>query len=564
MSDIFENLSKERKQLQAEGMLPEWFTTQGWQMFKQKYLWNAVGYKDTCQRIAKTLARHARGHEDHFEKEFFEILWEGLLAPSTPVLSNTGTPKGCPVSCSGGKIPDSIFGFYNSRLEVAMLTKVGFGTSGYLGDVRGRGKVISSGGTASGTVPVFKMFVQDMRDVAQGTSRRGSWAGYLPIDHKDFYELADFVYNNPDDANLGLNYSDEFISRLEAGDEEAIERFERHMKLKAVQGKGYFYFPDKVARRQPPMYKKHNLRSVASNLCTEITLHSDEDHTYTCVLSSLNLINWDKIVEKDAIFTATVFLDCVAQEFIELGHTIPGLEKAVRFTEKGRALGLGTLGFHTALQMRGMPFESFDAHLWNLEVFKKIQEDSLRASQWMAKEWGEPEWCKGFGVRNTHRTAIAPNMSSAIIAGGVSQGIEPVMANVFQQDTAAGEMERINPVFLKLMKERGMYKPEVVERIANDNGSVQKEDWLTPEEKLLFKTAYEVDQRAILRMASARQPRICQAQSINLFFDADEDEEYIAEIHKEAILDENCLSLYYLRSSAGVYASKDDCVACEG
>lgn len=560
---IQEELSEERKAKQESGDLPQWFTTHGWQMFKEKYLWDAVGYKDTCQRIADTLARHT-GDKEQWSTKFFQILWEGLLAPSTPVLSNTGTPKGCSVSCSGGYIDDSIFGFYSTRLETAVLTKNGFGTSGYLGDIRPRGQKISSGGRASGTVPVFKMFVQDMRDVAQGTSRRGSWAGYLPIDHDDFWELTDHIYNNPDDANIGYNYSDEFIARLNAGDEDALARFQRHMKLRAVTGKGYFYFTDKVARHQPQMYKDLGLQSKASNLCTEITLHSDAEHTFTCVLSSLNLSKWERIKETNAIFTATVFLDCVCEEFIQMAKAIPGMEHSVAFSEKSRALGLGTLGFHTLLQDSSIPFESFDAHRLNNEIYKRIHDDSLEASKWMAEKWGEPEWCKGYGVRNTHRTAIAPNMSSAIICGGVSQGIEPIVANVYTQASAAGEMDRINPSLLKLMKERGVFSKKTCERIASNLGSVQGETWLSDHEKEVFKTAYEIDQRAILRLASARQRWICQAQSINLFFDSGEDEGYIAKIHQEAALDPNIKSLYYLRSLPGVYASKDTCVACEG
>lgn len=570
MTSIIEKLSKERKELQAQGELPDWLTTQAWQLLKDKYLWNTTSLKETFRRIARTLAKHAKtkpewwATTDTWEDKFYEVLWKGHLAASTPVLSNTGTTKGCPVSCSGNYIQDSIHGFYDARKEVAILTKNGFGTSSYLGDIRPRGSKISSGGKASGVLPVFKGFVQDMRDVAQGTSRRGAWAGYLEIDHDDFYELVDHVYHYPDDANVGFIYSDAFIERLKNGDKDAVERYQRHMKLRAVTGKGYFMFSDKVERLNPPMYRDKGIKVKASQLCSEVLLYSGQDLTYTCVLSSLNLFKWDEWKDTDCVFVSTVFLDCVAQEFIELGRNIVGLEKAVAFTEKSRALGLGGLGLHSLFQSKMLPFESMEAHLLNLEIFEHIRNEAEKASSWMAKEWGEPEWCKGYGKRSTHLMAIAPNTSSALICGGVSQGIEPIVANVYTQNSAGGELERMNPTLINIMKERGVYDEEHIHDVAVNNGSVQHVEWLNSLEKLVFKTAYEIDQKAIIRLANSRSQFIDQGTSLNLFFDADEDEAYISEVHKEAILSPYIKTLYYMRSKAGVTASKGECLACEG
>lgn len=561
---IKEQLSRERKTLQTKGYLPDWFVTPGWQLFKQKYLYEAKGLSDTYERIAKSAAKHMPKNQKKWEKRFYEILWNGWLACSTPVLANMGTDRGCAVSCSGQYVADSIDDWYKNRRETAILTKNAFGTSGYLGDIRHRGEPISSGGRASGSMPVFKMFTQDMRDISQGNTRRGAWAGYTEIEHGDFYEICDFMLNNPDDFNLGWCVSNAFIDRMNEGDRDAIARFKRAMKVKAVTGKGYFYFPDKVHALQPQCYKDLGLYSKASNLCTEITLFSDEFHTFTCVLSSMNAYKYDEWKNTDAVYVATVFLDCVAQEFIEQGRNIPGMEKAVRFTEKGRALGLGLLGFHSYLQKNSVAFESMEAHFINTEIFKHLHDESLRASQWMAKTLGEPEWCKGYGIRNTHRTAIAPNTSSAMICGGVSQGIEPVVGNAFNQPGAGGELDRINPEFIRLLKEKGKYTDEIIDQVAKNNGSVQDLDFFTEHEKEVFKTAYEIDQRAVIRLASSRQSKICQAQSINLFFDADEKEEYIAEIHQEAFEDPNIKSLYYMRSMPGVYASKGECEVCQG
>lgn len=558
---IKEKLSEERKELQERGLLPEWFNTQGWQMFKEKFLYRAEGYTDTIQRIVRRAASHTP-NPGYWEPKFFNIMNKGWLYLSTPVLSNMGTDRGCSVSCSGNYVQDSVYDFYESQKEVGVLSKNGFGTASYLGDIRPRGTAISGGGKASGVLPVLKGFVNVAKDISQGSSRRGAWAGYLPIDHGDFWEVAEYLKNYPDDCNIGWCVPDEFISRLNQNDEDAIARYQRAMKIKTVTGKGYFFFSDKTHRQQPQMYHDQELRCKAMQLCAEITLHSDELETYTCVLSGMNLLYFDEWKDTDAVFTATVFLDCVAQDFIEKGKKIRGLEKAVRFTERHRALGLGVCAFHTYLQKKGIPFESFEAHLVNMDIFQHMREQADKASEWMAKEWGEPEVCKGYGRRNTHCLAVAPTMTSALIAGGVSQGIEPIYKNVYNQSTAAGEMTRINPILLEVMKEKGVYNDKTLDDIIDNKGSVQHVDWLDEHEKLVFKTSFEIDQKSILRLASIRQQYVDQAQSLNLFFSADEEEEYISEVFKEAFLDERIKSIYYLRSEAGVQASKGECLAC--
>lgn len=563
MATEYERLSAERKQLQKSGDVPEWMTTGGYQMFKQKYMWKGLNVNDTFMRIADAASKHTKDHT-YWRTLFYNILSKGWFGASTPVLANMGTDRGMPVSCSGQVVGDSISDFYQSAHELAVLTKDGFGTSSYLGDIRPRGTKISTGGEASGVLDVITTYVEVMRKVKQGQARRGAWAGYLPIEHGDYYEVVNYLQRKPDDLNLGWVITDETISRLQAGDKDITERLMRAMKVKAETGKGYFFFVDKVNRASPQMYKDLDLSVKASNLCIEIALHSDADHSFTCVLGSMNLAKYDEWKDTDAIFIATVFLDCVVSEFLEKAKGKEGFDKVVRSTEKSRAIGLGVLGFHTYLQQNMIPFESFDAHMVNNQIFSKLQKQSLEASQWLAKSFGEPEWCKGYGVRNTHRTAIAPTTTNALICGGVSQGIEPVVANMYNQQTSAGVLYRVNPVFLELAKKRGKFNDELVHDLTmNTNGSVQHLDWLTDHEKEVFKTAYEIDQRAILRLTSTRQPKICQTQSMNLFFDADEDEEYIMEIMQEAFLDENIHGVYYMRTQAGVQASKGECKACE-
>jgi ribonucleoside-diphosphate reductase alpha chain len=567
MSDnLYRKLSEERKVLQEEDLVPSWFTTGGYQLFKEKYEYDVEGrsVRGQYERIAKTAAKHLKGtkYEKDAETKFFNMLWKGWLSPSTPVLANMGTTRGMPVSCSGTKVEDSVDGFYSNLHEVALLTKNGFGTASDFSDIRPRGSEISVGGKASGVVPVIKEHVNAMRNIAQGTARRGAWACYIDIEHGDFYELCDHIMAEPDDLNVGWTLHQSFVDRLNNNDEDAVKIFQRAMKVKMVTGKGYFFFVDKANEKRPIMYKDKDMFINNSQLCSEIMLYNDKDHTYTCVLSSMNAAKWDEWKDTDAAFWATIFLDCVAEEFIARAESVSGLEKAVRFTKKGRALGLGLAGLHTLFMKNRYTFEGFEAHMLSNAVSARINSEAKRATEDMAKELGEPEWCEGYGVRNTHLIAIAPTKSTALIMGGISEGINPDPAMSFTQLTAAGEVDRINPVLLDLMKEKGVYSKKHVQEITDQQGSVQHVDWLNDEEKDVFKTAFEINQKAILRLASTRANHIDQWQSLNLFFSANEDPAWIAEVHKEAFEDPNILALYYVYTQAGVQASKGECEAC--
>jgi len=562
VTNSYRVLSEERKKLQEDGLMPAHWSTGSWQLFKNKYLYQAANPKEQYQRIAATLAAHTPDPSEWKEK-FFDIMWKGWLSPSTPILANTGTNRGLPVSCAGSYIPDSIDGIYKAKHETAMLTKMGFGTAGYLGDVRARGESISVGGTSTGVMQVIEGFQRDMEYVAQGTARRGSWAGYLPIDHGDFNEVCTYLEQHPDGNNIGWNISDEFIERLKSGDEDAVRRYGKALKTKMVTGKGYFFFPQKAQRKRPQWYIDQSLDVKAPQLCNEIMLHSSKDFTYTCVLASMNVELFDEWYGTDAVNTAIVFLDAVCQEFIERAKNIPGLEKAVMFTKNSRALGLGQCGLGSYFQKKMVPFESFDAHMLNNKIAKYIQDEAIKASEWLASVWGEPKWMKGYGRANTHLIAIAPTKSTALIMGGVSEGINPDTAMVYTQKSAGGEVDRVNPYLLKLMKEKGVFNKAHVEDIRDKMGSVQHVEWLTEEEKLVFRTAFEINQHTIIRLAAARGKFMDQWQSLNLFFAAGEDESYINEVHKEAFLNPDILGLYYVYSMAGVQASKDECLACQ-
>ena len=346
------------------------------------------------ERIAATLSVHTPD-PDAWKIKFFNNIWKGWLSPATPVWLNVGTTRGLPVSCAGNDPQDNMYDIYHSKLETAMLTKNGFGTASYLGDIRPRGAKITGGGTASGVMPIITGIHADMDYVAQGTARRGSWAAYLPIDHGDFHEVCKYLEQNPDGNNVGWNISDSFIDHLSAGDEDAMDRYQEVMKTKMTTGKGYFWFTDKANDARPEWYKERGLEIKSSQLCSEIALHSDADHTFTCVLSSMNVDKYDEWKDTDAVFESIVFLDAVCQEFIEKAKNIKGLEKAVAFTKKSRALGLGAAGFSSYLYKNMIPYESLEAQFFDQRLFKNMRSEAERATKWLYEQWGAPEWCEG-------------------------------------------------------------------------------------------------------------------------------------------------------------------------
>lgn len=565
MDKMFERLSEERKELQAKGYYPEWVTTQGHQMFKQSYKYEDTYMLGRHKTIAKELSQYLPTKElrEHYEEVFFELLWSGKLSPSTPVLANCGTDRGFTVACSGQYIGDSVDSFYTELRETALLSQAGFGTSGHFSDIRPRGSSISKGGTASGVRPVIDDFFTCASKISQGGARRGSFAAYLDIESDDFFECIQDLFVNTNGKNYGWIIKQSFIDKLVSGDTEANKRFTEALYNKQIHGKGYYFFLDKVNEHRPQMYKDHGLDVKASNLCSEIMLHSSEEYTYSCILSSLNLTKWDDMENDNTIFDATVFLDCVTSDFIAKSKDVAGLEKVRAFTIKGRAIGLGVMGLHTLMQSRSLPIDSLQSHLLDMSIFKRIHDESLRASEWLARVLGEPDWCKGYGVRNTHRTALAPTKSTALLMGGVSEGINPDPGMAFEMASAVGELKRITPVFYELMKERGMYNKKTVNRIIANLGSVQQEDWLTDHEKQVFKTAFEINQEVLINRTSARQQFICQGQSLNLFV-ADEDmDAQVAYLISLIFLDPNILSQYYIYSRNGVVVN-DECVMCSG
>lgn len=560
------DLSAERKRLQAEGVLPPWYTTAGWQMFKSKYLYQAANVKEQFQRIARTAAVHLPlVFRKEAEDKFFNMMWDGVLSCSTPVLSNTGTDRGLPVSCQGADFGDSVIEFFETRKDLAIHTKKGFGTSGYLGDVRPRGSPISTGGTAEGVLPLLTGMTDDNRYISQGNTRRGAFAGYTNLSGGDFDEIVDHVHAFPEDINIGWNVTEEEIQQIFSAkglNREMKRRWAKSLKLKMNKGKGYYLKTTTANKYTTEAIRRAGRPIKASNLCSEIMLPSDEEYNFVCVLSSMNLIHWDRLKVSDDIFWATVFLACINKEFIAKAKGVRGLEKSVKFAEDYAAVGLGALGFHSLLQKNRLPFGSFEAHMLNNEIFDRIEEESERANRWLAEVLGENKFTEYLGVHCAAVRAIAPTKSTASIMGGYSEGINPDASMVFLQSTAAGEVYRINPFLLEIMKERGVYTQAEVDRIGALGGSVQSCDWLTDHEKEVFRTAYEINMLDHLRLCSQRQRRIDQGQSINLFLPGDADPAWIMKVHKYAMMDEYIKSLYYIYSTRMIQGLNKECAAC--
>lgn len=558
----FETLSAERKELQKLGHLPEWYTTQAWQMFKKSYSVDGeLAVLGRHRTIAKTLARHLGKHAAEYEEKFFHELWNGILSPASPALANTGTKRGMVVSCSGQVIGDSVYDFYTALRETAVLSKYGFGTSGDFSSIRARGSKFSDRGKANGASDVIDDFFTCASKISQGGTRRGSFGAYVDIEHADWDECADKLLTDSNGRNYGWTVRDSFVERLKAGDQDAMRRFTKALHIKLTTGKGYVFFVDKANRHRPQMYKDLGLDVVATNLCTEIMLHSSPYLTYSCILSSLNLVHWDTIKQSESAFIATVFLDCLCSEFIEQSAGIPGLEKVREFTIRGRAIGLGVMGFHTYLQYKAIPYVGLEAQFIGQEIAEHLQKESLRASQWLAQEFGEPEWCHGYGVRNTHRIAYAPTKSTSLLMGGVSESWFPDPGFVYEASSAVGELSRIPPAFYELMKAKGIYNQDTLNSIIGNLGSVQHLSALSQEEKLVYLNAFEMDQAILFRRAVLRQKYTCQGQSLNFYFPEDGSEDAIAEIMTQVFLHEDCLSQYYIYSRSGVVVA-DECVAC--
>lgn len=573
------NYSALRKRLQKEGEIPEWFTTGGTQLFYDRYSYEEESVKSRYKTIAKTMAKHApKVYPDFWDKNpytkgkdweevFFNAMWDGLISPSTPMLANAGIRKrGTTVACSGGYVGNNLYDRYNAITEAAILTKHSHGTSYSIQDWPHEGAKLARGGRSLGTAPLVTDFISCMDQTTQG-QRRGSLAYSISPDHGDFEWILNLLKEDPESNHVGWLITDDFNNRLNAEDEDTISKVENILDVKLPVGKGYFTFIDKCQRHLAEPFKKAGLSFKASNLCQETILPADENYTYSCVILNYNLELYD-IWPEDLVFIGQVMSDCNVSEYLECIEDMTPMDQAAmakikRFTEEFRALGSGVLGFHTLLQHKRIVVGDLESFALNEEIFKGLDIESRKATEWLAEVLGEPEGCKGFGIRNATRLMMPPTKSTAEIMAGASEGIGLDTAMVFTKTSAGGELYRINKVLLGILKERGVYNPETLHRISV-NRSVSEEPYLSDHEKAVFRTAFEIPMESHLALCSQRQPYIDQGQSINLYLTSNDTEEYISRIHKTAFNDENIKTLYYLYSmrNAG-NIERADCIMCQ-
>ena len=521
------------------------------------------------QRIVDiaTKAQEYLGIEGWANK-FIDYMHRGFYSLSSPIWSNFGRDRGLPISCFGSYIPDDMEKILGKVAEVGTMSKVGGGTSAYFGDVRPRGAEISTGGTSTGVHHQLTVFDALTNYISQSNVRRGSFAAYLPIDHGDIEEFLGIrgEGNSIQDLSIGVNVSDEWMESMIAGDKQKRGIWGKVIKKRYESGYPYIFFSDNANNQAPQVYKDKSKRINASNLCTEIFLSTEEDESFVCDLSSLNLAKWAEIVETDAIEILTFFLDAVMTEFINKTRGIKNMESPHKFAVTQRALGIGVLGWHSYLQQESIAFESMEAKLQNSVIFKTIEERTTAASREMALLYGFPSLMEGYGLRNSCLVAIAPTTSSSFILGQVSPSIEPLNSNYFTKDLAKGKFTYRNPELTKVLRNYDKDDTSTWKSILTKGGSVQHLKFLTDHEKEVFKNFGEISQKEILIQAAQRQKYIDQGQSINMMVPPATKPKEVNELLVWA-WENGIKSLYYQRSAnpaQELARSLNECSTCEG
>jgi len=545
------------------------------------YLYNGETPKEAYKRVAKTVAMRLKKPE--MADTFFDYIWKGWLCLASPVLSNTGTERGLPISCFGIDVADSILDIGTKNLEMMLLAKHGGGVGIGINQIRPSGAEITMNGTSDGVVPFCKLYDSSILATNQGAVRRGAASVNLNIDHKDWEDWLEIREPKGDVNRQSLNLhqctiiGDKFMRKLRDGDKVARRKWSKLLQKRKATGEPYIMFKGNVNKQNPSMYKDNALKVFMTNICSEIVLHTDENHSFVCCLSSLNLAKYHEWKDSNLIYDSIWFLDGVLEEFIQKAKNRRGFENAVRSAEKGRALGLGVLGWHTYLQQKGIPFEGLLAQYETRRIFSQIKIESERASMALAEAYGEPLWCVGSGMRNTHLRAIAPTVSNSKLAGNISPGIEPWAANVFTDQSAKGTFIRKNPTLVDVLKEHDLNTNKIWNKILEDGGSIQGIKQL---EKItlgdhdipikeVFKTFKEINQLELVNQAGIRQQYIDQSVSLNLAFPAQAEPKFINKVHLEAHK-KGIKTLYYMRTESvlrgdiAAQATSEDCMSCDG
>ena len=547
-------------------------------MISKGYLLPDEDVFDAFRRVSKAAARRLKRKD--LQPYFYEAIVKNWLCLASPVLSNLGTERGMPISCFGINVGDSIEGIADANSELMRLTSQGGGVGIGMSRIRGRGKPIKDNGVSECVVPWAKIYDSTILATNQGSVRRGAASVNLSINHPDIEEFLGIRRPKGDVNRQCLNLhqcvviDDKFMNRVENRDPKALRLWGEILKSRLETGEPYIMFDDNINNANPEAYKNNNLKVEFTNICSEIALFSDELHSFICCLSSLNLARWDEW--KDYKFENGMtlpeltcwFLEGVLQEFIDRGKNMRFMENTIRSATKGRAIGIGVLGWHTLLQSKELPFVGIQASSLTRIISKFIQDGALKASRDQAKAYGEPEWCKGTGLRHTHHLAIAPTISNAHISGGVSPSIEPIPANVYNLKTAKGVFIKRNKILENLLERKGYNIDSVWDQILKDQGSILglPDYILSPEEKEIFLTFKEINQLEIVKQNAIRQEYIDQAISLNLCFDPNDSPKDISMVHKEA-WKLGIKTLYYLRTESVLRGDNlqrfSDCVSCE-
>lgn len=519
-----------------------------------------------CDYFGKKMKRPDLGDKFH------DYMGRGWYSWASPIWSNYGLDRGLPISCFGTYVEDDMRSILRAHVEVGMMSKHGGGTSLCLVPVRPRGAEIRDNGHSAGPVHFAGMFDYEIRTVSQGSSRRGECAVYFDIDSPDLPEAMSRIRNPKCDAetalrklSYGVVISNAWMQALKAGDRAKRDRWAEVVKSRRATGYPYLIFLDNANDQAPAEYKKLGLRINQSNLCTEIFLSNSPEESFVCCLSSMNMLRFDEWKDTDAVEVMVYFLDTVLSEFIERARDEYGYDRAVRFAERQRALGLGQLGWHSYLQSRMIPYDSLKANSLAASTSKLIKEQAFAASRKMAAEYGEPEYLKGSGRRHMTLTAIAPTQSSSAILGQVSEGIEAMIANIAIKDKQKVKYTYRNPFLLELLEAKRMNTPDVIDSIMVNQGSVQHLDFLSADEKAVFKTLREISPMSVVQQAAARQPYVCQGQSVNLLIDPDADLKQVNKVLLTA-WELGLKSLYYQKNVSAAQDLVSDltsCAACE-
>jgi ribonucleoside-diphosphate reductase alpha chain len=485
-----------------------------------------------------------------FSDKFYDYMSKGYYSLSSPIWSNFGRERGLPISCFGSYIGDTMVSILEKVAEVGQMTKGGGGTSAYFGALRGRGATISSGGSSTGSIHFMELYDKLMNVVSQGNVRRGSFAAYLPVDHPDIEEFLKIRGEGHEiqEMSIGVCVSDEWMKKMIDGDKQARKIWGQVIKKRFESGYPYIFFSDNANNQAPQVYKDKGLKINNSNLCNEIMLSNSEDESFVCDLSSLNLERWEEWKDTDAVEVLVYFLDAVMTEFIEKTDGVKFMEAPRRFAINQRALGVGVLGWHSLLQSKMVAFESMDAKILNMEIWKHIREHSDKASEELAGIFGEAPILEGYNRRNTTTLAVAPTTSSSFILGQSSPSIEPLNSNYFVKDLAKGKFTFKNPHLENLLKSKEKNDQETWKSILIKGGSVQHLDFLSQEEKDVFKTFGEISQKEIIIQAAQRQKFIDQGQSLNLMIPPNAKPKEVNELMIFA-WEQGIKGLYYQRSS---------------